>query len=190
MQSALCLLMWYINAFQIQFKFKIVIDRSILTLAYWIYFKKHGNIFAFSTQVAKYIPHRRQGPIYPAWSIPWLLVSWRCKEPRHQQQLYWPSSPRIFPSQHYKGTYFFKTILMPIFRIQNNHLCDLLLPSCYINLTHCSLVMPIWWYTSGSTLARVMALLLDGKKPLPEINVDLSSVKSHCFHLRPKDTNQ
>ena len=43
------------------------------------------------TQVIE-IPRRvRQGPAYSTWSIPWLLMSWRCKEPGHQLPWYWPS---------------------------------------------------------------------------------------------------
>ena len=29
-------------------------------------------------------------------SLPWLLMTWRCKKPGHQQPWYWRSSPRIF----------------------------------------------------------------------------------------------
>ena len=32
-----------------------------------------------------------QRPTYSTYSISWLLMSWWCKEPRHQQQWYWPS---------------------------------------------------------------------------------------------------
>ena len=35
--------------------------------------------------------------------IPWLLMTWHCKEPQHQQPQYWPRSPRIFHPQHQKG---------------------------------------------------------------------------------------
>ena len=30
---------------------------------------------------------------YPTLSIPWLLMAWWSKEPRHHQSWYWPSSP-------------------------------------------------------------------------------------------------
>ena len=44
----------------------------------------------------------RQGPIYRAYSIPWLLMAWQHKEPSHQQPWYWPSYPGIFWFQHLK----------------------------------------------------------------------------------------
>ena len=38
------------------------------------------------------IPSRvRQWPAYSTYSISWLLMSWRRKEPGHQQPWYWPS---------------------------------------------------------------------------------------------------
>ena len=43
------------------------------------------------TQVAEIPPRVRQGPAYSTWSISWLLMSWRGKEPGHQQPWYWPS---------------------------------------------------------------------------------------------------
>ena len=44
-----------------------------------------------STQVLKILPQVRPGPIYSTQSISWLLMSWRRKEPGHQQPWYWPS---------------------------------------------------------------------------------------------------
>ena len=44
---------------------------------------------------AEIIPCERQGHVYPAYSIPWLLMAWRHKEPGHQQPWYWLSYPRI-----------------------------------------------------------------------------------------------
>ena len=41
------------------------------------------------TQVVEIISHIR--PTYPTSAIPWLLMSWRRKEPGHQQPWYWPS---------------------------------------------------------------------------------------------------
>ena len=43
------------------------------------------------TQVVEIFPHVRQGPTYSTKSISWLLMSWRHKEPWHQQLWYWPS---------------------------------------------------------------------------------------------------
>ena len=38
----------------------------------------------------KILPRGRHVPIYLVWSIPWLLMPWRHKEPGHQQPWYWP----------------------------------------------------------------------------------------------------
>ena len=43
------------------------------------------------TQVLKILPQVRPGLTYSAWSTSWLLMSWRRKEPGHQQPWYWPS---------------------------------------------------------------------------------------------------
>ena len=43
------------------------------------------------TQVVEIPPQVRQGPSYSTQSISWLLMSWRRKEPGHQQPWYWPS---------------------------------------------------------------------------------------------------
>ena len=42
-----------------------------------------------SAQVAEILPHDWLGPFCPALSIPMLLMTWRLKEPGHQQQWYW-----------------------------------------------------------------------------------------------------
>ena len=42
------------------------------------------------TQVVEIPPRVRQGPAYST-SISWLLMSWRLKEPGHQQPWYWSS---------------------------------------------------------------------------------------------------
>ena len=57
-----------------------------------------GNISIYShfmsllhidmTQVLKILPQVRPGPIYSTQSISWLLMSWRHKEPGHQQPWY------------------------------------------------------------------------------------------------------
>ena len=44
----------------------------------------------------------REWPIYPEWSIPWLLLTWRQKEPGHQLPWYWPSSTRTLWFQQKK----------------------------------------------------------------------------------------
>ena len=43
------------------------------------------------TQVLKILPQIRPGLTYSTYSISWLLMSWRRKEPGHQQPWYWPS---------------------------------------------------------------------------------------------------
>ena len=42
-------------------------------------------------QVVEIPPRVKQGPAYLPQSISWLLMSWRRKEPGHQQPWYWPS---------------------------------------------------------------------------------------------------
>ena len=53
--------------------------------------------FCLSLNVSvKIPPHGRGEPVHPTWSMPWLLMTWRQKEPGHQQPWYWPcSSTRI-----------------------------------------------------------------------------------------------
>ena len=50
-------------------------------------------------QVVEIFPCGRQGPIYPAQSMPWLLIPWWCKELGHQQLRYW-CYPWISQFQH------------------------------------------------------------------------------------------
>ena len=45
----------------------------------------------YKTQVVEIPARVRQGPAYTTKSISWLLMSWRRKEPGHQQPWYWPS---------------------------------------------------------------------------------------------------
>ena len=40
--------------------------------------------------------------IYRAYTVPWLLMTWRRMSPGHQQPQYWPSSLRAFHPQHHK----------------------------------------------------------------------------------------
>ena len=55
------------------------------------------------TQVVEIPPWVRQGPAYSTQSISWLLMSWRRKEPGHQQPWYWPSWTELTRSPHVKG---------------------------------------------------------------------------------------
>ena len=56
-----------------------------------------------TTQVIEILPQIRQGSTYSTYSISWLLMSWRRKEPGHQQPRYWPSWTEITRSPHVKG---------------------------------------------------------------------------------------
>ena len=63
------------------------------------FFRGHINIYLHfmsllhsdMTHVLNILPRVRPGPTYSQWSISWLLMSWRRKEPGHQQPWYWPS---------------------------------------------------------------------------------------------------
>ena len=70
--------------------------------------KRYLHFPVFLDIVLPWVPdvltHGREGPVYPTWSIPWLLMPWWRKEPGQQQPWYWPSSPGIFQFQHHKGT--------------------------------------------------------------------------------------
>ena len=54
-------------------------------------------------QVINILPPRRWEAAYPTESIPLLMMTWRCKEPGHQQLWYWPCLIIIFWFQHQKG---------------------------------------------------------------------------------------
>ena len=63
------------------------------------FFRGNRNIYLYfmsflqidMTQGVEIIPQIRQEPTYSTRSISWLLMSWRRKEPGHQQPWYWPS---------------------------------------------------------------------------------------------------
>ena len=42
---------------------------------------------------------------YDPTMISWLLMTWQCKEPGHQQSWYWPSSPWTLQFQHFQKGY-------------------------------------------------------------------------------------
>ena len=66
-------------------------------------FKKHKNVFTFSTITQHWqgagssspSSRRRQGLVYLAHSIPWLLLPWRHLSPGQQQPWYWQLFPNI-----------------------------------------------------------------------------------------------
>ena len=54
------------------------------------------NSFGYSIiyqnwQLIEILPSGRLGTVYPNHLMPWLLMSWRCKESRHQQPRHWLS---------------------------------------------------------------------------------------------------
>ena len=57
------------------------------------------------------LPRGRQGPIYSAPSISWLLVTWRRKDPGHQESWDWHSYPGILRIQHHRGRHASSTTL-------------------------------------------------------------------------------
>ena len=57
---------------------------------HFLSFLDHGM-----TQVAEIRPHRRH-PVYPTWSIQWMLISWRRKYPSQLKPLYWFIAPGMF----------------------------------------------------------------------------------------------
>ena len=85
--------LWYINIW--------VPDNGIATVnpLRAKFFRVNINMYLHSmsflrtneTQVVEIPPWVIQGPAYTTKSISWLLMSWRRKEPGHQQPWYWPS---------------------------------------------------------------------------------------------------
>ena len=72
---------------------------SHLTLQYdELSFKEYLHFLSYlrtlRVKVVKIIPHEKH--IHLVWIIPWLLMSWPCKDPGHQQLCYQLSSPSIF----------------------------------------------------------------------------------------------
>ena len=62
-------------------------------IVYITYKEKMSFLYIEIGQVIKILPAK---DVYPTKSLPWLLMTWRYKEPGHQQPCYWRSSPRIF----------------------------------------------------------------------------------------------
>ena len=56
-----------------------------------------------TTQVVEILPQVEQEPTYSTYSISWLLMSGRRKEPGHQQSWYWLNLTEITQSPHTKG---------------------------------------------------------------------------------------
>ena len=55
------------------------------------------------THVVKILPHVRQRPTYSMWLISWLLMTWRLKDPGHQQQWYLLCWTELIRYPHVKG---------------------------------------------------------------------------------------
>ena len=55
------------------------------------------------TQVVEILSHLRQELVYSTWSISWALMSWRRKEPGHQQPWYWLCWTGKIRFPHVKG---------------------------------------------------------------------------------------
>ena len=55
------------------------------------------------THGVEILPQVRQGLTYSTQSISWLLMSWRRKEPGHQQTWYWLCWTELIRSPHCKG---------------------------------------------------------------------------------------
>ena len=64
-------------------------------------FKENEYLLEFSfvnahyPQVLEILPRERRVSIHPVQLISRLLVTWRCKEPSHQQPYYWRNYPQI-----------------------------------------------------------------------------------------------
>ena len=105
---------------------------------YWIYFRNNEMMWLVET-----FP---QGPIYLAYSTPWLLMTWYHKESGHQQPWYRPSYPWIFQFQHQKGG----QLLNPFFILNNkvSHSETVISKNCFFGL-HVDIIwkmpfMPQW----------------------------------------------
>ena len=55
------------------------------------------------TQIVEILPQVRQELTYSTWPISWVLKSWRCKEPGHQQPWYLLWWTRLIQSLHVTG---------------------------------------------------------------------------------------
>ena len=91
-----------------------ILREFLLNVLWWV-FKPHEVKFIFRqlkiiylhflsflnteiAQVAEILPYDIQESVYAAQSIPlaWLLMTWWCNEPGHQQPWYWPNYPGTF----------------------------------------------------------------------------------------------
>ena len=76
--SCLIYLCWHINPCLAEF--------NLENLKSYLHYLQFLN--TYMEQVVEILLGGRPGPVYPVWSISWLLMAWRCKEPKHQQPWY------------------------------------------------------------------------------------------------------
>ena len=65
------------------------------------------------THVLKILPQVRPRLTYSTQSIPWLLMPWRRKEPRHEQPWYWPSQIEITRSRTLSVKHIYLSFVAP-----------------------------------------------------------------------------
>ena len=68
-----------------------------------IYLHFMSSFHIIKTQVVEILPQVRHRPTYSTKLISWLLMSWSCKEPSHQQPRYWLWWTGITQFLHIKG---------------------------------------------------------------------------------------
>ena len=92
-------------------KWMFVIPHFLWLLSFYVlnFQRKYKHVFTFYVipahwhTIDDWNPSSLTGLTYFTQSISWLLMSWRVKEPGHQQPWYWPSSTEITRSPHVKG---------------------------------------------------------------------------------------
>ena len=140
------------------------------------------------------LPYGR--PLYLMQPVPWLLITWQCKDPRLHGH-----TDLVLPK--YSGVRF--NIKMSSYQYRKSHGGDktVVRPSYLHNgisytgkMIHCIFILKqgpgpisrslnslwpsdtIWYQGSGSTLVQVMACYLFGARPLPEPMITLLLVAS------------
>ena len=95
----------YICIYHMNINIKLTLVMSWLNF-FWAYIIYSHYTSFFNNDMSKVTEIHSQGRQHHAHctqSIPWLLMTWQCKEPGHQQPCCWPSLPTILQSQHQKG---------------------------------------------------------------------------------------
>ena len=94
---------WYwefLYSFRIRFS-TYVLNSSAEKIQMFLHFVSFSNFD--QTQAVEICPQGRQEPVCNTWSVSWLLMVWRRKEPGHQQPWYWPCLLTVFHCPHGKG---------------------------------------------------------------------------------------